>query len=261
MPLTVTCRWFARDTPPEVQVNPKLRDARIREHGRRPINESIRIARQVLAGLEAAHAAGILHRDIKPSNILLDAVTGEAKITDFGLARHEQDAAVTVSANVVGTPGFIAPEILGEPSARVDERADLFSVGCVLYTMCAGEPPFDGHSIFDTLQRVANVEPPDLQHVRPATPRWLAMLVRRLMSKTADDRPNSAAETEAMLIRAKALSNIRPRSVWRRKTSWPWIAGVLALGHCLCRWCVGRLGQSRLVSRSICRRVAGGVRA
>lgn len=204
---------------------------KIKEHGRRPIDESIRISQQILAGLTAAHSAGILHRDIKPSNILLDAATGEAKITDFGIARHEHDATLTMTSNMVGTPGFIAPEIFGKSTAHADQRADLFSVGCVLYMMCAGVPPFAGNTVLDTLQRAATSEPRDLRQIRPATPKWLAMLIRRLMSKDPDDRPATAAEVEAMLRETKpsAAPSMKLRSLRGRNKWLPWVVGVIAM--------------------------------
>src|SRR5262245_25481364 len=106
-----------------------------------PLPEVLRIGAQVAAGLAAAHALGLVHRDVTPANILLDQ-SGRAKLTDFGLARAAADIRLTQSGVVAGTPQYMAPEQgRGEP---VDPRADLFSLGSVLYAMCTGGPPFRG---------------------------------------------------------------------------------------------------------------------
>ena len=103
--------------------------------------EVLRIGQQIARGLAAAHAQGLIHRDIKPSNILLESgIDLHVKITDFGLARAANDASLTYSGVIAGTPMYMAPEqTQGEV---VDHRADLFSLGSVLYTMCSGRPPF-----------------------------------------------------------------------------------------------------------------------
>ncbi len=99
-----------------------------------------RIGAQIARGLAAAHAKGVIHRDIKPANILLEGTLGRVKITDFGLARAADDANLTQSGYVAGTPMFMAPE--QADGQTTDHRADLFSLGSVLYMMCTGRPPF-----------------------------------------------------------------------------------------------------------------------
>src|SRR5712692_8182360 len=104
------------------------------------VEEIIRIGQEIADGLAAAHRHGLVHRDIKPANILLEGGAERVKITDFGLARAVDDARLTQSGVVAGTPLFMAPEqARGEP---VDRRADLFSLGSVLYAMCTGRAPF-----------------------------------------------------------------------------------------------------------------------
>ena len=104
------------------------------------LKEILRIGMQIAEGLAAAHKQGLVHRDIKPANILLENGVERVKITDFGLARAVDDASVTQSGVVAGTPMYMSPEQAeGEP---IDHRADLFSLGSVLYAMCTGRPPF-----------------------------------------------------------------------------------------------------------------------
>src|SRR5947208_11670458 len=100
----------------------------------------LRIAAQTASGLAAAHAQGLVHRDIKPANLLLEDGVERVRITDFGLARAADDASLTRSGVVAGTPQYMAPEqARGEP---LGHRADLFSLGSVLYAICTGRPPF-----------------------------------------------------------------------------------------------------------------------
>ena len=111
---------------------------RLDESGALPTEEALRIAIQIASGLAAAHSQGLIHRDIKPANILLERDVERVAITDFGLARAVDDASMTRSGMIAGTPQFMSPEqARGEP---MDHRSDLFSLGSVLYSMCAGRP-------------------------------------------------------------------------------------------------------------------------
>ena len=115
------------------------------------------------AGLAAAHAQGLVHRDIKPANILLEHGVERVKITDFGLARMVDDASVSQSGVIAGTPLYMAPEqARGE---ELDARADLFSLGSVLYALCTGRPPFRAQTGMAVLKRVCENTP------RPPAPR------------------------------------------------------------------------------------------
>src|SRR5207249_10465881 len=113
---------------------------RLDRNGPLPLLEVLRIGMQTAAGLAAAHAQGLVHRDVKPSNILLENSVERVKITDFGLARAVDDASITQSGVVAGTPQYMAPEQAG--GEVLDHRADLFSLGSVLYAACTGRPPF-----------------------------------------------------------------------------------------------------------------------
>jgi hypothetical protein len=164
--------------------------------------EALRIALQTASGLAAAHGHGIVHRDIKPANILLEEGAGRVKITDFGLARAMDDASLTQSGFVAGSPLYMAPEqARGE---ALDPRADLFSLGSVLYTMCAGRPPFRAANALAVLRRVCEDVPRPLRETNPEVPDGLAAVVERLMAKDPADRFQSAAEVVEVLGRQLA---------------------------------------------------------
>ena len=115
-------------------------EKRLRDHGPLELREILRIGLQIARGLAAAHAQGLVHRDVKPANILLDDGVERVLLTDFGLARAADDASLTVTGLLAGTPHYMSPEqALGKP---VDARSDLFALGAVLFTMATAKPPF-----------------------------------------------------------------------------------------------------------------------
>ncbi|HEX5273627.1 MAG TPA: protein kinase, partial [Gemmataceae bacterium] len=178
---------------------------RIDRAGPLELEEVLRIGAQAAAGLAAAHAQGLVHRDVKPGNILLESGIERVKITDFGLARAADDASLTQSGAVAGTPQYMAPE-----QARgdaVDHRADLFSLGSVLYAMCTGRPPFRASSTLAVLRRVCEDEPRPVREVNPEVPEWLAAIVATLHAKDPDERFQSAAEVARLL--ARCLAHVR----------------------------------------------------
>jgi uncharacterized protein (TIGR03067 family) len=157
------------------------------------LKEILRIGMQTASGLAAAHAQGLIHRDIKPSNILLENHVQRVKITDFGLARATDDAAaLTQSGVIAGTPQYMAPEqARGE---ELDARADLFSLGSVLYAMCTGRPPFGESSALAVLRRVTDAEPRPIAQINQEIPHWLVDIIAKLHAKNTADRYQSASE-------------------------------------------------------------------
>jgi serine/threonine-protein kinase len=152
----------------------------------------VRIAMQAARGLAAAHSQGLVHRDVKPANILLENGVERVKLVDFGLARAADDASLTHSGVVAGTPLYMSPEqARGE---AVDARSDLFSLGCTIYAMCAGHPPFRADSPLAVLRRITDEQPRPLREVNPEVPAWLEEVVGRLLAKDPADRPDSAAD-------------------------------------------------------------------
>lgn len=174
---------------------------------------------QIARGLDAAHRSGLVHRDIKPANIWVETPSGRVKILDFGLVRGtDESARLTQTGMVMGTPAYMAPEQAdGTP---LDARADLFSLGCVLYEMAAGEPPFTGSSTIAILKATALKDPRPLREMNPSIPPALADLIKRLLAKKPQDRPASAAEViaeleaiavEHGLVEPRRLSGAYPR--------------------------------------------------
>jgi eukaryotic-like serine/threonine-protein kinase len=162
--------------------------------------ELVNIGRQIATGLAAAHALGLIHRDIKPNNILLaNGIEQKVKITDFGLARSVDDANLTQSGMVVGTPMYMAPE--QARADKLDHRADLFSFGSVLYAMVTGHPPFRAPNTLAVLRRVAEDTPRPLQEWIPELPFWLVALINKLLAKNPDQRFQTAQEVAEILRR------------------------------------------------------------
>jgi hypothetical protein len=171
--------------------------ARIDRTGPLDVADIVRIGLQTAAALAAAHAQGVIHRDIKPANILLENGLARVKITDFGLARMADDARLTQNGVVVGTPEYMAPEqARGEP---LDHRADLFSLGSVLYAMATGDPPFRGETTVAVLRRVSDDAPMAIRVLNPDVPAWLEALIGRLQAKDPGERFQTAAEVAALL--------------------------------------------------------------
>jgi len=162
----------------------------------------LRIAHQVACGLAAAHAQGLVHRDVKPANILLERGVDRALLTDFGLARAADDASLTRTGVIAGTPQFMSPEqARGE---AVDARSDLFCLGSVMYVLCAGRPPFRAETSYGVLRRVTDAEPRSLRELNAAIPDWLAGIVARLHSKDPEQRFQSAEELAELLEKCLA---------------------------------------------------------
>lgn len=161
------------------------------------LTEILRIGRQICRGLGAAHANGLIHRDIKPGNILLEDGTDHIKITDFGLARSADDASMTQSGVIVGTPIYMSPE--QAQGYNIDQRSDLFSLGSVLYVMCCGRPPFRAASTLAVLKRVVEDQPREIQEVMPEVPAWLVAIVARLHAKNPKDRFASVQQVGDLL--------------------------------------------------------------
>lgn len=170
---------------------------KIDHEGQLQIVEILRIGQQVASGLAAAHAHGLIHRDVKPANILLENGIERVRITDFGLARAVDDVGVTRTGEVAGTPQYMSPEqAQGLP---MDARSDLFSLGCVLYAMCTGRPPFRADTAFATARRVCEDTPRPIREVNPEIPQWLTDIIERLLQKAPAQRFQSAKEVAELL--------------------------------------------------------------
>ncbi len=170
--------------------------------GKLELRKGLKIATQVAEGLSAAHAVGIVHRDLKPENVMVNSA-GYAKILDFGLAKlrareatpegaTETIAKLSEPGTVMGTAGYMAPEqAQGRP---VDHRADVFSLGCILYEVASGRRAFRGDSAVDTLHKIIYGEPEPIRAVRPDVPPDLARILRKALAKDPDERYQSAKD-------------------------------------------------------------------
>jgi hypothetical protein len=172
-------------------------EKRVRDAGPMSLREILRVGLQTARGLAAAHAQGLVHRDVKPANILLEDGVERVRITDFGLARAADDASLTVTGLLAGTPHYMSPEqALGKP---LDARSDLFALGAVLFTLATGKPPFRAESSHAVLRMVTDVEPADVRLANPDMPAWLAGIIARLLAKDPAARYPSATEVAAIL--------------------------------------------------------------
>ena len=175
---------------------------RIDREGPLDVCEILRIGMQTASGLAAAHAQGLVHRDVKPSNILLERGIERTLLTDFGLARASDDASLTHSGFHPGTPQYMSPEQVRGDS--VDARSDLFSLGSVLYTMCAGRSPFRADSSYAILRRIIDEQPRPIREVNSQIPTWLEGIIQKLHAKSPDDRFQSAEEIGGVLSKCLA---------------------------------------------------------
>jgi WD40 repeat protein len=174
-------------------------EALLRRGGPLEVKEVLRIGLQVASGLAAAHKQGLIHRDVKPANILLENGVQRVKLTDFGLARAADDASLTHSGLIAGTPAYMSPEqAAGEP---VDQRSDLFSLGSVLYEMCTGRPAFRASTAVAVMRRVCDEVPRPVREVNPDIPEPLCRVIERLHAKKPAERFQTAAEVAELLGR------------------------------------------------------------
>src|SRR5688572_9713430 len=176
-----------------------LRDRLTRET-QLPIEDALQVAREVASALDYAHRHGVIHRDIKPENILLH--DGRAMVADFGIAlavsRTEGGTRITETGMSLGTPHYMSPEqALGERT--IDARTDVYALGCVLYEMLAGEPPFTGPSAQAIVAKVMNTMPAPVTASRPTVPVFVDTAIARALSKLPADRFKGAAEFAAAL--------------------------------------------------------------
>ncbi|MEV0620263.1 DNA translocase FtsK [Nonomuraea sp. NPDC050404] len=165
-----------------------------------PIERTIAIAIRLAEALTAAHAKKVIHRDIKPANIML-LPDDQPKICDFGIARVVDTDRATAQ---IGTPAYAAPE---QTDGAPDERSDLYSLGCVLYEMTTGDPPFHG-GVFRVLSQHATAPPKPPGDIRADIPSSLEELILQLLAKKPDERPRSAAE---VVVRLRAMRQPRPK--------------------------------------------------
>ncbi len=170
-----------------------LRD-RLNREKQLPIDDAIQITREVADALDYAHHHDVLHRDIKPENVLLS--NHHARVADFGIARAISAVGgdrLTATGIAVGTAEYMSPEqAAGERD--LDGRSDVYALGCVLYEMLGGQPPFTGATIESVVHQRLTAEPPNVRVIRPSVPEWVAAALERSLARTPADRFHPVAQ-------------------------------------------------------------------
>jgi hypothetical protein len=210
-----------------------------KRRGRLPVAEACEVVRQAALGLQHAHERGLVHRDLKPGNLMV-MPEGQTKILDFGLAQfvrqRQEPGALTPEGALVGTPANLAPEQALDPRGA-DIRADLYSLGCTLYYLLAGHPPFPAGTVLQQLLAHQDQTPAELSVLRTDVPAALGRLVQRLLAKEPTRRLQTPGELDEALApfaagtgATVADGQARPRTSarWRRGVV-PVLAGLLVL--------------------------------
>lgn len=182
------------------------------------------VVARIADALSHVHAQGVVHRDVKPKNILL-ARDGRVLLFDFGVARVDTEASMTMSGEFVGTPFYVSPEQLDPPAEGVDERTDIYSLGVTLYELLTLEVPFDGESPEQIFRRIVQREPKPIRRLNPQVPRDLETVCRMAMAKEHGRRYQSTADFAADLRRflafkpvfARALGPLGRLALWVRR--------------------------------------------
>jgi serine/threonine-protein kinase len=198
------------------------------------LDEALRIAAEVADALDFAHQHNVLHRDIKPENILLEG--GHAVVADFGLARAIHAAGgtrLTETGMAVGTPEYMSPEqAAGE--RELDARSDVYSLGCVLYEMLAGQPPFTGPTIESVARQHLTAPPPSVTLLRATVPREIVESLAKVLAKAPADRFSSAVEFRTVIAPRGMISPVGIVAMERRaKRRWRMVGGVVAVATVL----------------------------
>ena len=205
---------------------------RIDRVGPLPLTELLSVGVQIAEALVAAHRLGLVHRYIKPANILLDDGGHRVLLSDFGLARTIDDASLTNSGMVAGTPQYMSPEQARGMS--VDHRSDLYSLGAVLYAMATGRPPVRGDSTLAILRRVGEEKPTAVCEINETMPLWLDRLIGRFLEKSAESRIANATDAvellRSSLAHARAPSRNPLANVLQHPTKSTSLGKILAFG-------------------------------
>jgi tRNA A-37 threonylcarbamoyl transferase component Bud32 len=207
----------------------------IERRGPAPVDQALELAMQISRGLSFAHQQGLVHRDVKPQNILLNG-DGQAKVTDFGIARSlDVKHGMTQTGTVLGTSDYIAPE--QAQGQRVDEHTDVYSLGVVLYELLTSEVPFPAENFVAVAMRHINEEPPSIRDKRPDVPPRVEAAVHRAMAKDPQARFHTMAdfcrELEACLAEVQGTQVLaaRPAAPARRHgvSPWPFVVVLVVL--------------------------------
>lgn len=220
---------------------------RLHRQGTIPVDQALRIVAQVADGLSAAEKQGLIHRDVKPANILVEMGTDRAVLTDFGLVRALDEATITHSGSIAGTPQYMSPEQAAGES--LDARTDLYSLGAVLYAMLTGHPPFTDRSPLALVKKIAESQPKPVSHYDPTVPASVIVFLEWLMHKDRSQRPAHAADVARLATEIHAnlinpmqyvlparIRSLIGRERWKKWTLPSWLLGA-AMAIATLYWC------------------------
>ncbi|MFI5259426.1 MAG: protein kinase [Candidatus Limnocylindrales bacterium] len=192
-------------------------------HGKpQPVREAARMVEVLARAMDVAHRRGIIHRDLKPANVMI-AADGTLKITDFGLAKRlEGDSGQTRSGSILGTPSYMAPEQAWGETQRVGPAADQYALGAILYELLTGRPPFQGTTVFDTLDQVRKSEPVHPSQLQPKMPRDIETICLKCLEKEPARRYPDVTALAEDLRRFQAVEPIVARPVSEFERLWRW---------------------------------------
>jgi serine/threonine-protein kinase len=200
----------------------------LEREGRLPVRRALKIARQLCAGLDAAHREGVVHRDLKPQNILIDGADN-AYVSDFGLAKSLQEGAAlsTRTGAVLGTPRYMSPEqVQGKPA---DHRTDIYSLGLILYEMTTGDVPFKGDSAFQEMYQRVTQEPKSPKELNPELPDYLVRIILRCLERDTGLRYQQARDVLHDLESEVAPTPSRGVHIWLPVPTGSWVLAAGAL--------------------------------
>ncbi len=201
---------------------------RVKLHGPLPVNEVVNILKEVTSALTYAHGRGVVHRDIKPDNILIDAESGRALVSDFGIARAatEGSTRLTATGTAIGTPAYMSPEQCAG-DRQLDGRSDLYSLGSVAYYMLTGRPPFDGPSTAVVMMKQVTERAAPIDSLRGGVPANLQRIVMKLLEKDPSSRFGDGQELLDALEGAPVYGESNPSIYPTLQTSFPALENTL----------------------------------
>jgi serine/threonine protein kinase len=191
---------------------------RLTRLGPMPVEVTLRLVYHVARALQAAHEKGIIHRDIKPANILIQR-SGQPKLADFGLAKSVVDHEnLSKSGDLIGTPRYMAPEQALTEVEQIDGRADVYSLGAVMYEMLTAQPPADGPNVLAILRKVSDEDPTPVRLLKPEVPEEVAGICHRALQKDREARFQTAAQladaVQEYLLKAFSRSSANCLELW-----------------------------------------------
>lgn len=187
-----------------------------------PPKEAAALVRKIAEAMQYAHDKGVIHRDLKPANVLIDK-DGQPRVTDFGLAKKlESDSQLTGTGQILGTPSYMPPEQAAGRTEQVDERADVYALGAILYCLLTGRPPFQAASPMDTLLQVLDREPVPPRTLNAAIPRDMETICLKCLRKEPSRRYQTASDLNADIQRQINGQPIKARPVSPGEKVWLW---------------------------------------